>query len=285
MDITHILENMLRNKLAFTILSFILLDFLAFPQDTEIRLPEVTTYVKASAEEKIVVTEEEIQEAHLESLSDVVERSGIQNLAYGPYGLESKPSIRGFTDETVRVVIDGICVNNAQYGTFDFSTINLDGVERIEIVRGGFTEGVEDEGSVGGVIYITMKKTGIENKLTADSSLKTFFNKDRPLDSYFQKLNFSGLLGTSTFLNAGVTANFADNQYFFKTASMGDLPSGPFAALGQGQWQTRKNAQVIDGQANAYLTHYFGNGNYFSFGDLAYAGYKHTPGKAFSTNP
>nr|MCR4580288.1 TonB-dependent receptor [Treponema sp.] len=47
----------------------------------------------------------------------------------------------------------------------------------------------------------------------------------------------------------------------------------------------RKNAQVIDGQANAYLTHYFGNGNYFSFGDLAYAGYKHTPGKAFSTNP
>ena len=86
-----------------------------------------------------MITAEELEAAHYEDLSDVVERAGLQVLSYGPYGLESKPSIRGFTDETVRVVIDGICVNNAQYGTFDFSSINLSAVERIEIVRGGFT--------------------------------------------------------------------------------------------------------------------------------------------------
>jgi outer membrane cobalamin receptor len=97
----------------FSILSF---GFLAFAEE-ELRLPELTTYVPADVEQKIVVTAEDIEKAHYESLSEVVEHCGIQNLVYGPYGLDSKPSIRGFTDETVRVVIDGICVNNAQYGT------------------------------------------------------------------------------------------------------------------------------------------------------------------------
>ena len=104
-----------------------------------------------------------LEAEHIESLSQVIERCGIQNLSYGAYGLESKPSIRGFTDETVRVVIDGICVNNAQYGTFDFSAIDISAIEKIEIIRGGFTEGVEDEGAVGGVIYITTKKTDLKN--------------------------------------------------------------------------------------------------------------------------
>jgi len=257
-------------KKTFVLISILFIPFFVFSQEAEITLPEVTTYVTSSVEQKIVITAEDIEAEHLESLSDVVERAGIQNLAYGPYGLENKPSIRGFTDETVRVVIDGICVNNAQYGTFDFSTINLEAVERIVIVRGGFTEGVEDEGSVGGVIYITMKKDALENSLSAEASVKTFFNSERPLDSYFQKLNFTGLLGQNTFLNAGVTANFADNLYFYEY---------------EGEWGTRQNAQVIDGQANTYLTHYFGDGNYFSLGELFYGGYKHTPGVVNSTNP
>ena len=120
-------------------------------------MPEVTTYIPATVEQKLVITAEDIEAAHYESLPELVERCGIQMLSYGPYGLESKASVRGFTDETVRVVIDGICVNNAQYGTFDLSSIDLSGVEKIEIIRGGFTEGVEDEEAVGGVIYIRMK--------------------------------------------------------------------------------------------------------------------------------
>ncbi len=284
-------------KKLFFIFSINILIFLSFAEDAEILLPEVTTIIPASVELKLVITAEDLEAAHYEDLGDVVERAGLQLLSYGPYGLESKPSIRGFTDETVRVVIDGICVNNAQYGTFDFSSINLSAVERIEIVRGGFTEGVEDEGAVGGVIYITMKKNEMKNSLTGEASLKTFFNKERPLDSAFQKLSFGGRLGENTFLNADGTLNYASNRYRFKATKGGSVCEGAFGgAVTQdkdgyfmkgkdGAWRTVENAQVTDGHASSNLTHYFGDGNYFSFGDVFYSGHKNVPGSINSRDP
>ena len=260
-------------------------------------LPRVITYIPAPVEQKIVISSEEIEAEHFEDLSGLIERCGIQILSYGPYGLESKPSIRGFTDETVRVVIDGICVNNAQYGTFDFSTINLNAVERIEIIRGGFTEGVEDEGSVGGVIYITMKKNEIQKNLTADAAAKSYFNKESPLDSVFQKLSFGGRLGENTFINAAGTLNYAANHYLYKIDKTDSLCEGLFGASlttgddggfmkgKSGTWETEENAQVTDGAANATLTHYYGDGNYLSFGEIFYGGHKNTPGPLNSANP
>ena len=284
-------------KKLFFFISINIFSFLTFAQNAEITLPGVTTYIPSSVEQKLVITAEEIEAAHYESLSEVIEKAGIQILSYGPYGLETKPSIRGFTDETVRVVIDGICVNNAQYGTFDFSTINLEAVERIEIVRGGFTEGVEDEGAVGGVIYITMKKQELKNFLITDTALKTFFNSDRPLDSVFQKLSFAGRPGDNTFINASGALNYATNRYLYKVDNTLSLLQGPFGAAltsgddGQvyqgkaGVWKRAENSQVTDGQVNASLTHYFGDGNYFSFGELFYGGHKNTPGPVNSLNP
>ena len=279
------------------LLSIVSFTFLLSAQESEISLPQITTYIPSSVEQKLVITSQEIEAAHTEDLASLVESRGIQMLSYGPYGLESKASVRGFTDETVRVVIDGICVNNAQYGTFDMSSINLDAVERIEIVRGGFTEGVEDEGSVGGVVYITMKKQELKNSLKSDLALKTFFNSQSPLDSVFQKLAFEGRLGENTFLTANGTLNYAANHYFYKLDKSYSLIEGPFGgAITQGRngglykgkegsWNVEDNSQVTDGHANAFLTHYFGDGNYYSIGDIFYAGHKNTPGPVNSANP
>lgn len=262
--------------------------FLIFAQEGEIVLPEVTTYIPAAVEQKIIVTAEEIEKSHYEDLCEVLEKCGIQILSYGPYGLDSKPSIRGFTDETVRVVIDGVCVNNAQYGTFDFSSINLASVEQIEIVRGGFTEGVEDEGAVGGVIYISTKKSDLEDFLNTSTALKTYFNKDTPVDSIFQNVDFSLRSGENSFLRGSGSINFAENGYFYKTnnqiikAGGGALQEN---AEENNSVKVQENAQVFDGSGNASFIHYFGSGNYFSFDDFFYGGTKHTPGPVNSTNP
>lgn len=147
---------MISKKSCLIIISFFLL---AKTWAQEIILPHLFTYIDSPVvEQRQTFTAEELEEMHVESLPELIKAAGVQMLSYGSYGLEQKASIRGFTDETVRVIIDGVCVNNAQYGTFDFSTISIDDIEKIEIVRGGFTEGVEDEGAVGGVVYITMKK-------------------------------------------------------------------------------------------------------------------------------
>ena len=273
----------MKHRLLILILSINIFSFLCFADEAEILLPEVTTYIPASVEQKLVITAEEIEEAHYESLTELVERCGIQMLSYGAYGLESKASVRGFTDETVRVVIDGICVNNAQYGTFDLSTIDLSSVEKIEIIRGGFTEGVEDEEAVGGVIYITMKKVNLKNTLTADVSAKTFFNCERPLDSIFQKLGFEGRLGENTFLTAGGSLNYAGNRYLYKMDKTYSLCDGTFGAANKkGIWKSQENATVIDGNASGFLTQYFGDGNYFSIGEIFYGGHKNTPGSVNS---
>ena len=66
-------------------------------------LPSVIySYIDSSlVEQKVVLNSEEIKEANVSDLPSLLVSCGIQILSYGTYGLEQKPSIRGFTDETV----------------------------------------------------------------------------------------------------------------------------------------------------------------------------------------
>ena len=231
----------------------------------EIILPSITTYIDdTEIEQKTVLLADEIQQKHTESLTALLQSEGIQILAYGAYGLQQTPSIHGFTDETIRVVIDGVCVNNAQYGTFDFSSININDIERLEIVKGGFTEGVCDEGSVGGVIYITTKKQQLGTHFNSDSQIRTFFNASLPLDTFSQNLGFSSQLGDNSFIKTTAKGTWANNRFLFKNYK--DLI------------YERQNSEVKDANANLQFLHYFGNGNYFSANDLFYIGDKNVPG-------
>lgn len=240
-------------------------------ESDEVDLGHVYTYLeKPVAEQRIVITKEDIEKSHSEDLTSLLQSQGIQILSYGAYGLESKPSIRGFTDETVRVVIDGVCVNNAQYGTFDFSSINVNQIEKIEIVKGGFTEGVSDEGSVGGTIYITTKKQNVSKEFFSDTSAKTYFNPVWPVDTLSQKLNFSRPLGENTFFKTSAALTLAQNRFLYKSDS--------------NQYVYQDNSQVWDTDLSAAFTHFFGAGSSISISDAIYAGNKFCPGQENNTN-
>ena len=235
-----------------------------FCQDAQ-PLSKITTYVDIPiVEQRQVFTNEEIKSMNIQDVPSLIQSAGIQLLSYGTYGLEQKPSIRGFTDETVRVVIDGICVNNPQYGTFDFSSININSVEKIEIVKGGFTEGVCEEGSVGGTIYITTKKQSLENSFFSDSMLKSFFNKNLLIDTFSQMLGMNCQFGENTFFKASAKGSYAKNEFPFKNY--------------KNQIAIRKNSAVHDICADFNLSHFFGSGNSWTFNNISYTGYKHIPG-------
>ena len=244
-------------------------------EDDVIVLPSVVTYIDAPvAEQRQVFTAEDIEKQHFEDLADVIKSAGIQVLSYGTYGLEQKPSIRGFTDETVRVVVDGLCMNNPETGTFDFSAFNIDSIEKIEIVRGGFTEGVEDEGAVGGVIYITTKKQSLGHHFSFDSSVKSFGNgATSPLtaDTFSQKAGYDGELSDADFLKVNAALTYAKNRYLYKSYT--------------GSIATQENAAVKDGALTAQLTHYYGGGNSVTLGERFYAGDKNCPGAETAFNP
>ena len=233
-------------------------------------LPHLYTYINTPlVEQRQVYNRDKIDQMHVENLTSFFEGAGIQILSYGPYGLEQKPSIRGFTDETVRVVIDGVCVNNPQYGTFDFSSINIESIERIEIVRGGFTEGVAEDSAVAGVIYISTKNQGIGHHFNTDSMFKTFFYGYKPVDTFSQSFYYNGQIYKNDFLKAGFKATAAANEFLYKNYL--------------NRLDIRKNSSVYDANVNLGYSHYFGSGNSISFSDLVYAGYKHTPGTKTST--
>lgn len=242
--------------------------FSIFAETTE--MPHIYTFLDSVAEKKNVIQGEEIEKQHSENLTSVLQSKGIQILSYGSYGLEEKPSIRGFTDETVRVVIDGVLANNAQFGTFDFSSIDIQSIEKIEIVKGGFTEGCEDEGAVGGVIYITTKKQSLGHNFSFDVALKTYFYEKTPLDTISNGFYYDGQVGENTFLKASLKGVFAQNEYFFKSED--------------GTKKNRENAGVLDGNANFSISHFFSDGNNWTISDAVYLADKKIPGAETAKN-
>ena len=235
-------------------------------------LPHVYTYIETSvAEQRVVFTQQDIEKMHVESVTSLIASAGIQTLSYGAYGTQSAPSIRGFTGSSVRVVIDGVCVNSEQNGTFDFTSLNIDDIEKIEIVRGGFTESVSGEGAVGGVIYITTKNQSLTPVFSADVFTKSYFSAAVPFDTEGASFSFSGRTGENTFLKTNVKGTFAKNAF-------------PYVAYDD-SIKYRKNSSVIDGSADVQLTHYFGYGNSWYVGDSLYSGYKNIAGMETSTTP
>ncbi|QOS40256.1 TonB-dependent receptor [Treponema rectale] len=240
-------------------------------EEEDINLGHIYTFIESpEVEQRQVFNSQDIQKSHTESLVDFLQSEGMQLLSYGPYGLEAKPQIRGFTDETVRVVIDGICVNNAQYGTFDFTSIDINDIERMEIVRGGFTEGVSDEGSVAGTIYITTKKQALGTSVTTDSFVKSFFNEKSFADTFSQSAGISHQFLDSTFLKLNLRGTYAQNRFQFRNY--------------MNKLVTRDNALVKDFHGDAKVSHFFGNGSSFTGGVLFYDGIKNCPGTSTSVS-
>ncbi len=113
-----------------------------------------------------------------------IERSGVNDLgellssspfiSIGDYGLNSMASvsIRGASSSQVLVLIDGERLNNSQSGGADVDKIPLDAVEKIEIVRGGYSA-LHGADAVGGVInLITSRPSG--NKVKVNIGLGDF---------------------------------------------------------------------------------------------------------------
>ncbi len=104
-----------------------------------------------------VVTEEEIKASGARNAGEVLASVvGVQTVRYGGLTQPVLVSIRGSSPEQVLVLVDGKRLNSAQGGGVDFSTINPDDIERIEVIRGG-ASALYGENALGGVVNIIMK--------------------------------------------------------------------------------------------------------------------------------
>ncbi|VEN74599.1 TonB-dependent receptor plug [Candidatus Desulfarcum epimagneticum] len=82
---------------------------------------------------------------------------GVDWRSYGDYGGAAQElHIRGMGGSEVQVLVNGISVNSPSLGTADISGINLDNIERIEVVKGSGSL-LYGSGAMGGSVNIITK--------------------------------------------------------------------------------------------------------------------------------
>jgi len=123
---------------------------------TATRGHSLVTEVPASVN---VVKLEEIESRNPQNLAEALQNvQGVYFKDYGGLGNTKTISLRGSSAEQVLVMLDGQRLNNPQNGQVDFASLAVEGVERIEVVRGG-SSALYGSDAVGGVINIITKSS------------------------------------------------------------------------------------------------------------------------------
>ncbi|MBC8401169.1 MAG: TonB-dependent receptor [Candidatus Marinimicrobia bacterium] len=110
-----------------------------------------------------VINAETIELQKPQNLAEVLQNvQGVNIKDYGGIGGIKSVSLRGSSASQVLVLVDGQRVNDTASGQVDFSRISVEGVEKIEVVRGGGSA-LYGANAIGGVINIITRKEKARN--------------------------------------------------------------------------------------------------------------------------
>src|SRR5439155_3584236 len=105
-----------------------------------------------------VITENDLKVYNYETVGDALRQvPGLEIQRSRRLGKLTAIRIRGTSTSQVQVLIDGMRVKSPTAGTFDFSDLAIDQIERIEIVRGPQST-IYGADAIGGVVHIITKR-------------------------------------------------------------------------------------------------------------------------------
>ncbi|MDR1318756.1 MAG: TonB-dependent receptor, partial [Treponema sp.] len=240
--------------------------------------PETTAQVKTVTREQI----DRAAAADIPTLLEEVLDVGITR--HGAYGNSSDVNLRGFDTERIAILIDGVPVNSAMSGDFDFNTLDMNNIERIEVIYGGSDSKYNVTGALGGVINIVTIKdreggfhfgAALSNISYMPGSYTEWDGEKREpqgldmLDT--QKLELSLSWGSPAFsAGAHVFGNRAQNQYLYKDSDLGQIRRKQFN-------------EILDLGGGASLSWNFPDLSKLMFNIDAYYSDKNIPATGFSS--
>ena len=135
-------------------------------ENTSATLPQVITYGQQETlpDSGLQVLTPEQFAVGSTSVSDVLEQlNGLQLQPLGGLGDPVLVSMRGASGQQTRLLIDGIEVNQGQFGGYDLNTLPLNRIARIEVLNASadMSNGLTADQAIGGTInLVTHQQTG-----------------------------------------------------------------------------------------------------------------------------
>jgi vitamin B12 transporter len=252
-----------------------------FPMEDDAGITVVGT--AETTQQMRVVSREEIEKAHAADIPALLEQTlGIGATRYGPYGNMADVSIRGFDTERVAVLVDGIPVNSTRSGEFDFNTIDVNSIERIEVIYGGSDTKYNVSGALGGVINIVTIKKQNPGWTIGGSAANTSVLPGRYNEQYggvgdpkwqdladTQSLSVSGAYGAENYsFRAGLFGIRAGNHFLYKDD--------------YGYARRKEGNEVWDGGASASFLREFQDLSKLIVSTNVYYGDKHIPASGYT---
>ncbi len=122
--------------------------------------------------------------------------------------LGSGMSLQGISGQNVKILIDGVPVIGRMEGNIDLSQINLNNIERVEIIEGPMSVNYGTDALAGTINLITRKtqRKQVESSLT----------------SYYESVGTYNLHGRAGFKQKGHMVSVTGGRYFFDGWNPGD---------------------------------------------------------------
>jgi vitamin B12 transporter len=131
------------------------------PADVAITPTRTETRIGGTGNALTVITQEEIQNSGKSNVAEVLRGRvpGLDVVRSGPLGGQTSVFMRGANSQQTKVLLDGIWINDPSSATrgFDFSILDVENIERIEILRGPQSL-LYGSDAIGGVINIITKR-------------------------------------------------------------------------------------------------------------------------------
>ncbi|MDR2943212.1 MAG: TonB-dependent receptor [Treponema sp.] len=183
-----------------------------------------------TSQQTAVIEKDEIERRNAPDLAALLQESlGLNIVRYGSYGNHAGMNLRGLDSKRVAVLIDGIPADSALDGKFDINQIDLNSIERIEVIYGGSDSKYNVSGAMGGVInIITVKKQksglrlggAVSNTSALPGEYRGRNGQTQGPDwedlADTQNIDVSGAYGGDGFsVTANIFANRAENHFLF----------------------------------------------------------------------
>ena len=179
------------------------------------------------------------------------ETLGLNIVRYGAYGNQAGINLRGFDSKRIAFLIDGVPVNSSPDGRFDINQIDVNSIERIEVIYGGADSRYNVSGAFGGIVNIvTIRRQEPGLRFTASvSNTSSMPGEYRGRNGETQSPHWEDLFDTQNF---SLSAVYGSPAFSFTANIFANRAENHFLFYDYANYQRRKdNNEVWDTGANA----------------------------------